>query len=79
MSGGDELKFVIGSRVDYEWSRNLINARALSRAPFSLLFSTVFGRLTERQLAEWIIEDRLPVRFQLQAHKHIWDPDARGV
>ena len=79
MNGNDELKFVIGSRADYEWSRNLIDARALRRRPFSLLFSTAFGRLAERQLAEWIIEDRLPVRFQLQAHKHIWHPDARGV
>jgi 7-carboxy-7-deazaguanine synthase len=47
--------------------------------PFGLLFSTVFGKLHPRELSEWIIEDRLPVRFQLQLHKYVWDPNARGV
>lgn len=79
MDEKDELKFVIGSRADYEWSRNMVRGHRLAQRHFSLLFSTVFGQLSERQLAEWIIEDRLPVRFQLQAHKHIWHPDARGV
>jgi len=79
MNGNDELKFVIGTRDDYEWSKNIIQARNLLRRPFSLLFSPVFEKLSGQQLAEWIIQDRLPVRFQLQMHKHVWHPDARGV
>ena len=47
--------------------------------PYGLLFSTVFETLHPRELAEWIIADRLPVRFQLQLHKYVWDPRARGV
>lgn len=76
MNANDELKLVIGSREDYEWSRALL-PRTQGK-PFSVLFSTVFGKLEPRQLAEWIIEDRLPVRFQLQQHKYLWDPNARG-
>jgi 7-carboxy-7-deazaguanine synthase len=79
MNENDELKFVIGSREDYEWSREMIQKHALAKRPYGMLFSTVFGKLHPRQLAEWIIEDRLPVRFQLQQHKYLWDPNARGV
>ena len=79
MNERDELKFVIGSREDYEWSVRMIRQHRLDARPFALLFSTVFGRLEPRALAEWIIADRLPVRFQLQQHKVLWAPDARGV
>lgn len=79
MNANDELKFVIGSREDYEWSKRLIAEHRLLERPYELLFSTVHGRLTTLALAEWIIEDKLPVRFQLQMHKYIWDPNARGV
>jgi 7-carboxy-7-deazaguanine synthase len=79
MSARDELKFVIGCREDYEWSRRAIADFRLAERPFSLLFSPVFERLGPKDLAEWIIADRLPVRFQLQQHKYIWNPDARGV
>ncbi|MFL5318709.1 MAG: radical SAM protein [Myxococcaceae bacterium] len=79
MNRNDELKFVIGSREDYEWSRALISDHQLGKKPFSLLFSTVFGKLHPKELAEWIIADKLPVRFQLQQHKYLWDPNARGV
>ncbi len=79
MDARDELKFVIGSREDYEWSRALIRDHQLAARPFGLLFSTVFTRLAPQQLAQWIIDDRLPVRFQLQQHKYVWEPDARGV
>lgn len=75
----DELKFVIGSREDYEWTKALLRERALGERPFGLLYSTVFGKLDPRQLAEWVIADRLPGRFQLQLHKYVWPPDARGV
>lgn len=79
MNDNDELKFVIGSREDYEWSVREIERHRLTQKPFSLLFSTVFGQLSPTKLAEWIIADRLPVRFQLQLHKVLWEPNARGV
>lgn len=79
MDERDELKFVIGSREDYDWSRELIRAHRLDARPFGLLFSTVYGKLAPKDLAEWVIADRLPVRFQLQQHKYVWPPDARGV
>jgi len=74
----DEVKFVIQDRVDYEWAKTVL-ARHLVPARCVVLFSPVFGRLDPRELAEWILADRLPVRFQLQMHKHIWSPDMRGV
>lgn len=76
MNANDELKLVIGSREDYEWSRALL-PRTHGK-PFSVLFSTVFGKLDPGKLAQWVVEDRLPVRFQLQQHKYLWDPNARG-
>jgi 7-carboxy-7-deazaguanine synthase len=79
MTARDELKFVIGSREDYDWARRVVGEHGISQRPFGTLFSTVFGKLDPRRLAEWIIEDRLPVRFQLQQHKYVWDPNARGV
>lgn len=79
MNDRDELKFVIGDRADYDWSVGMMNAHALPKRPFSLLFSTVFDKLEPTKLAQWVVEDRLPVRFQLQQHKYLWDPAARGV
>jgi 7-carboxy-7-deazaguanine synthase len=79
MNERDELKFVIGSREDYDWSVRLIREHGLAQRPFALLFSSVFSRLEPKALAEWIIADRLPVRFQLQQHKYVWPPDERGV
>lgn len=78
VSSKDELKFVLKDRGDYEWAREVIHRYALEdRCP--ILFSPVFGSLELQSLAQWILEDRLPVRFQIQLHKHIWDPQARGV
>ncbi|GMU61043.1 MAG: hypothetical protein AMXMBFR34_28060 [Myxococcaceae bacterium] len=79
MTSRDELKFVIGSRADYEWAVRELDARRLKGRAFALIFSAVFGRLAPKALAEWVIADRLPVRFQLQQHKYVWPPDARGV
>lgn len=79
MTARDELKLVLGSREDYDWAKRLLAEHRLVQRPFSLLFSTVFGALEPKALAEWIIDDRLPVRFQLQQHKYVWPPDARGV
>jgi 7-carboxy-7-deazaguanine synthase len=75
----DELKFVLASREDYEWMRARIAEHALpSRTP-NLLASTVFGKLTTKQLVLWVLEDKLPVRVQLQMHKYIWPSDTQGV
>jgi len=74
----DELKFVIGNREDYVWSKQMLEQHRLQER-FRVLFSTVFQKLSPRQLVEWILEDSLNVRFQLQAHKYIWDPTQKGV
>jgi 7-carboxy-7-deazaguanine synthase len=79
MTERDELKFVLASRQDYDWAKARIAEHRLDQRPFGLLISTVHGELDPRQVAEWIIADRLPVRFQLQQHKILWPPDARGV
>jgi 7-carboxy-7-deazaguanine synthase len=76
---GDELKFVLANRTDYEWMRDAIRTRELSRRTANLLASTVFGRLATKELIGWVLEDKLPVRVQLQMHKYVWAPDAQGV
>lgn len=73
----DELKFVIADREDYEWAKLQVEARALDR--FVVHFSPEFEGMDSRALAEWILADGLPVRLQLQLHKFVWDPYARGV
>lgn len=74
----DEAKFVLQDRRDYDWAKDILQRFHLTnRCP--VLFSPVFGTLDPRQLAEWLLEDRLAVRLQLQLHKHIWAPDMRGV
>ncbi len=71
LSGKDQIKFVIGNREDYLWSKGILAQYQLpSRC--EILFSPVAGEQNPRQLAEWILEDRLPVRFQLQLHKLLW-------
>lgn len=78
LTANDEAKFVLASRADYDWAREMV-ARYRLAERCTVLFSPVFGSLELRQLAEWILADRLPVRFQLQLHKYIWAPDMRGV
>ena len=75
----DEVKFVIGDRADYEWAREVVRERALADRVNAVLFSCAFGQLEPARLAAWILEDRIPARLQLQIHKHIWPPGARGV
>jgi len=75
----DEVKFVIGSREDYEWSREQVQHHALAQRCRAVLFSPIFGRIDPREIVEWILADKLPVRFQLQMHKFIWTPTKRGV
>ncbi|HEV2175086.1 MAG TPA: 7-carboxy-7-deazaguanine synthase QueE [Nitrospira sp.] len=74
----DEAKFVLVDRKDYDWACEIIAKYELTTR-CSVLMSPVFGSLEPRQLAEWVLADRLPVRFQLQLHKWIWAPDMRGV
>ncbi|MBN8482044.1 MAG: 7-carboxy-7-deazaguanine synthase QueE [Xanthomonadales bacterium] len=72
----DQVKFVLADRADYEWAVAVAREHALD-SRCAVLFSPVHGALASRDLAEWILADRLPVRFQLQLHKLLWD-DARG-
>lgn len=74
----DEVKFVIGSREDYLWSKAKIEEYDLTRRA-GILFSVVFGKISAEEVVKWILEDNLNVRFQLQMHKFIWQPDSRGV
>jgi 7-carboxy-7-deazaguanine synthase len=74
----DELKFVIGSREDYEWSKEIIKNYSLDKK-CELLLSVVFGKLEPLTLVEWMLRDKLKARFQLQMHKFIWQPDTKGV
>jgi 7-carboxy-7-deazaguanine synthase len=67
----DQVKFVICDRADYEWARAQISALHLA-GRCELLFSPAWGQQDATRLAEWILEDRLPVRFQLQLHKMLW-------
>ena len=72
----DQIKFVICSRSDYDWSRSVLAERQLEQR-CEVLFSPSWGQLPARDLAEWVLADRLPVRFQLQLHKYLWG-DAPG-
>lgn len=74
----DEIKFVIGDRDDYEWSKEQINKYSLTDK-CEVLLSVVFGKLEPVTLVNWIIEDKLDVRYQLQMHKYIWHPETKGV
>lgn len=73
----DQVKFVICDRNDYEWSKEIIEQHGLSEKVAEVLLSPCQGRVRPKDLAEWILADRLDVRFQLQLHKLLWD-DAQG-
>jgi len=74
----DEIKFVIGTREDYLWTKKILEEHRLTER-FPVLLSTVFNQIQPRQIVEWLLEDNLNVRFQLQAHKYIWEPSTKGV
>ncbi len=78
LSENDQVKFVISDKEDYEWAKKILSKYKLSSKQ-TILFSPVFGKLNNDQLANWILKDHLPVRFQLQMHKYIWAPEQRGV
>jgi len=75
----DEVKFVLKDRADYDFARDVIARHGLIERCGAVLLSPVHGTLPARDLAAWILEDRLAVRLQLQAHKYIWSPETRGV
>lgn len=78
LRSGDEVKFVIGNREDYDWAKaKLQEFKILDRCP--ALMSPVFGEIEPITLAGWILDDKLDVRFQIQLHKYIWTPETRGV
>jgi 7-carboxy-7-deazaguanine synthase len=75
----DEVKFVIKDRADFDYAIEVATNHRLTERAAAVLFSPVFGVLAADELAKWILETGLPVRLQLQAHKYIWSPTARGV
>jgi 7-carboxy-7-deazaguanine synthase len=78
LRAGDAIKFVLSDEADYRWSAERMQQLGLATGP-EVLFSPVHGQLDPRELAAWIVRDRLPVRVSLQLHKYIWGADARGV
>jgi 7-carboxy-7-deazaguanine synthase len=75
----DELKFVMGTREDYDFAKAFVQDNAIDVSPEKIHFSPVFDMLEPATLAEWILNDNLAVRMSLQIHKTIWDKDKRGV
>ncbi len=84
LTSRDEVKFVVGDRADYEWTRETIRTRGLDRRVAdaslrALLVSPVWGEIDLEALAGWILEDHLPVRLQVQLHKLVWGAERTGV
>jgi 7-carboxy-7-deazaguanine synthase len=84
LTARDEVKFVIADRADYDWAVDVVRARGLDakvrRAELrAILFSPVWSSVDFRELAEWVLADRLPVRYQIQLHKMIWGANVPGV
>ncbi|MFN2432998.1 MAG: radical SAM protein [Gemmatimonadota bacterium] len=78
LTSRDEVKFVLSDRADYEWARTAIREHGLDRRA-RVLLSVVFGTVAPREVVDWMLADGLQARFQLQLHKLIWEPEARGV
>ena len=74
LTARDQLKFVLCDRADYEWARGMLREHDLA-ARCEVLFSPSYGQLPARELADWILEDQLPVRFQMQLHKILWNDE----
>ena len=74
----DEVKFIIGNRKDYEWAKEKIEQYHLTKQ-CTVLLSPIFNKINPEIIVEWILEDSLPVRFQMQIHKYIWKPESKGV
>ena len=74
----DEVKFVIGDREDFDWAKEMLNKYSLNKK-CSILFSPTFGKIDPSLIVEWILDGDIPVRMQLQMHKHIWESEEKGV
>jgi 7-carboxy-7-deazaguanine synthase len=79
LAPADEVKFVVQDRADFDYACGVVRQFDLTERVAAVLFSPVHGVLPPAELARWILEAGLPVRLQLQAHKYIWSPEARGV
>lgn len=79
LSMHDEVKFVIQDRADFDYARAVVDTHQLAGRVAAVLFSPVHGKLAPAELATWILEAHVPARLQIQAHKYVWSPDARGV
>ncbi|MGB5265238.1 MAG: radical SAM protein [Polyangiales bacterium] len=79
LSKRDEVKFVLADRADYDWTKGILAEHRLPDRVHAVLLSCVWGELDPRDLVNWVLEDQLPVRVQMQMHKVIWDADAQGV
>jgi 7-carboxy-7-deazaguanine synthase len=79
LSQKDEVKFVIQDRGDFDYARDVVERYNLATRTAAVLFSPVHGVLPPDELARWILDERVPARLQIQAHKYIWGPDRRGV
>jgi len=79
LNPGDEIKFVIADRVDYDFAKNILQSVPYKKAGVTVNFSPCFSEIDPDELAAWILDDKLEVRLNLQLHKYIWPPDQRGV
>jgi len=79
LASHDEVKFVIKDRTDYEYARDVVVRLDLPRRAAAILLSPVHGVLDPKTLSEWMLQDSVPARLQLQLHKYIWSPETRGV
>ena len=79
LAPGDEVKFVIRDRADFQYAADVVARYALTDRVRAVLFSPVFGVLAPDELAKWILGAHVPVRLQLQTHKYVWAPETRGV
>ena len=75
----DEIKFVLKDRADYDWMKATISSRNLPALGCALLVSPVWGSLDPKDLVKWLLEDKLPVRLNMQIHKVVWGATAQGV
>ena len=79
LTAHDQVKFVIADRIDYEFARDVVRRHALETQCAAVLFSPVHEMLSPAGLAEWVLDDRLGVRLQVQVHKYVWGAETRGV
>ncbi len=75
----DEVKLVLADRADYEWAKEVIQTHQLADRVKAVLLSCVWGELDPKDLVQWVLEDKIPVRVQIQVHKVIWGADTEGV